>query len=135
MEGSNMVMPFEKFERIMNTLIKFKDKRERISDFVEKEIATASFCVCDIGTDLETIITSLLSDEFKCWFGKHTEEADRTCEWWKYHEYGLDNDIEYWLYGSLSTDEKKVVYDKDGTEIDITDLKDFYRFLCDYPSK
>ena len=51
MEGSNMVMPFEKFERIMNTLIKFKDKRERISDFVEKEIATASFCVCDIGTD------------------------------------------------------------------------------------
>ena len=133
MEGSNMVMPFEKFERIMNTLIKFKDKRERISDFVEKEIATASFCVCDIGTDLETIITSLLADEFKCWFGKHSEDGN--CEWWQYKEYGLDNDIEYWLYGSLSEDEKKVVYDKDGTEIDITDLKDFYQYLCEYSSK
>lgn len=129
-----MVMPFEKFERIMNTLIKFKDKREKISDFIETEIATASFCVCDIGNDLETTLTSLLADEFKCWFGKHSE-SDGTCEWWKYHEYGLDNDIEYWLYGSLSGDEKKVVYDKDGTEIDITDLKDFYRYLCNYSSK
>ena len=129
-----MTISFEKFERIMNTLIEFKNKREKISDFIESEIATSSFCVCDIGNDIENVIANLLADEFKCWYGKHSE-TDGTCEWWKYREYGLANDIEYWLYGSLSMDEEKVVYDKDGTEIDITSLENFYKYLCYYSSK
>lgn len=129
-----MTIPFEKFKLVMETLIAFKDKRERISDFVEKELASSSFCVCDIGYSLENALTSLLADEFKCWFGKYSE-SDGTCEWWNHKEYGLDNDIEYWLYGSISVDKKKIVYDKDGTEIDITSLEDFYKYLCTYSSK
>lgn len=131
MEGTTkMVMPFEKFEKIMNELLNFKSKRERISNFIETEIATSSFCVCDIGSELEDTLMYLLADEFSCWFGKESKK-DGTCQWWTYKGYGLDNDIAYWMYGfDLNSKDKKYLYDGQGNEIDITTLKDLYNYLC-----
>ena len=123
------VMPYEKFEKIMKTIINFSEKREKVGKFVEDELATSSFCIIDFGCDIETVLTNLLADEFKCWFGNDADN-DGTCTWWKKKHYGTDNDIEYWLYGfDFVKDSKKCVYDKEGNEIIITSLRQLYDYL------
>lgn len=122
-----MCMPFEKFEAIMTTIMEFDKKRERISDFMEKEISTSTYCICDVGSEVETALISLLADEFKCWYGKNSEKG--LCKWWESTR-NDENDIEYWLYGFIHEEDKKCIYDKEGNEIKIRTLKEFYDYLC-----
>ena len=130
-----MSMPFEKFENIMNTIIEFDKKRNRISDFIEKEISTSTYCVVDVGSEVETTLINLLADEFNCWYGKESKE-DGSCNWWTYNKgYGLENDIEYWLYSFIMDEDNKCLYDKDGNEIKVNTLKDFYNYLCSCKDK
>ena len=128
-------MSLEKFKYILEMLVKIKEKREKVTDFFEDELCPDSWAIFTFGEDIDTIIMHMLADEFNCWFTD--SETKNSTDWWKEEDrFKLkDNDIEYWLYGSLSADEKKVVYDKDGTEIDITSLEDFYQYLCNYSSK
>lgn len=115
-------MSYEKFKHIMNILIEFKEQRGRISDFIEKEISTSTYCVCDIGNDIETCLINLLADEFNCWYSL----SDRKdYDWWK-DTYNIENDIENWLY-SISDKPKTVTINK--VKYNIDSLEDLYKFL------
>lgn len=118
------LMPFQKFKVIMNTLLDFQAKKDRISDFFEKELMEDSWCIFTAGNEVEEALINLLADEFDCWYSFKDEIKE--FEWWtSEHHYGMENDIETWLY---SLDEKKVVIVND-KEIDISSIESFYDFL------
>lgn len=117
-----MLMSFDKFKYIMNILIEFKEQRERISDFIEKEISTSTYCVCDIGNDVESALINLLADEFNCWYSLSDRED---YNWWE-NTHNIENDIENWLY-SISDKPKTVTINK--VKYSIDSLEDFYKFL------
>ena len=106
----------------MNILIEFKEQRGRISDFIEKEISTSTYCICDIGNDIESALINLLADEFNCWYSL----SDRKdYNWWK-DTYNIENDIENWLY-SISDKPKTVTINK--VKYNVDSLEDLYKFL------
>lgn len=118
------LMPFDKFKKIMEILIEFQQKKDRISDFFEKELMEDSWCLITLGTPVEDALVSLMADEFECWysFREEVEEFD----WWRDPKYrGFENDIETWLY---SLDEYKSIT-MNGKEIDISSIESFYDFL------
>lgn len=118
------LIPFDKFKKIMEILIEFQQKKDRISDFFEKELMEDSWCLITLGTPVEDALVSLMADEFECWysFREEVEEFD----WWRDPKYrGFENDIETWLY---SLDEHKSIT-VNGKEIDISSIESFYDFL------
>ena len=118
------LMSYEKFKAIMNILLDFQQKKDRISNFFEKEIMEDSWCLITLGTPVEDALVSLVADEFECWysFREEVEEFD----WWRDLKYrGFENDIETWLY---SLDEHKSIT-VNGKEIDISSIESFYDFL------
>lgn len=148
-----MVMTFEKFEHIMKQIQAYESKRDRISDFLEKEICTDSYCLFNVGEELVTTITSMLADYFNCWYNiklngnceikedtsidfqsladiienkENFREDSETPIWWNSKYKRWDNDIEYWLY----EDNKKITID--GKEIPIGTLRELYDYLVNY---
>ena len=147
------VMPFEKFKYIMTQVQEYEAKKERISDFLEEEVCTDSYCLFTVGEDLVTTITSMLADHFNCWYnvrlscnveikedtstdfsalveavkksGNFKEDSE-TPLWWDNKYRRWDNDIEYWLY----EDNKKIIIDSE--EIPIGTLEEFYSYLINY---
>lgn len=118
------LMPFSKFKSLMNVLLEFQQKKERVSDFFEKELMDNSWCVLTFGTTVEDALINLIADEFECWytFKDNIKEFD----WWQAEDkYGMENDIETWLY---SLDEHKSIT-VNGKEIDISSIESFYDFL------
>jgi hypothetical protein len=118
------LMSYEKFKAIIEILLEFQQKKDRISDFFEKEIMEDSWCLITLGTPVEDALVSLLADEFDCWysFKEKVEEFD----WWRGPKYrGFENDIENWLY---SINEEKAVT-VDGKEIDISSIESLYDYL------
>lgn len=119
------LMPFEKFKAIMNILINFKEQKDRISDFFEKELMRDSWCLLTVGNEVESALINLLADEFECWYSFH--EKPEVYDWWdtakKYR--GFENDIENWLYSI--DDIKTVILNEE--EIDITSIESLYEFL------
>lgn len=125
------VMPFGKFQRIMKTLEDLSEKRTKISDFIEAEIATDSWCYVTFGQELEDVVVKMLADEFECWYTiKPVLDEEAGEDWWKEDgiRYGWSNDIEYWLYDFSNEKEKKTIT-INSEEIDITSLEDFYNYL------
>lgn len=147
------IMPFEKFEYIMKQIQEYEAKRGRISDFLEKELCSDSFCLFNVGEDLLTTVTSMLADEFNCWYniytGSKVEEVNKSLNeiskgwqellkngsikqesdspvWWNPKVRRWDNDIEYWLY----EDNKRIVINE--KEIPIETLPEFYDYLVKY---
>lgn len=120
------LMPFSKFQRIMETLVEFQQKKERISDFFEKEIMEDSWCLITVGTPLEDILINLLADEFECWYS--LTEGEHDFDWWSEgRPYGIENDIEYWLYPTSNEEEKSIEINE--KKIDITSLESLYDYL------
>ena len=62
------LMPYEKFKAIMTILVDFKEQRDRISDFFEKELMQDSWCIITLGSNIESALMGLLADEFECWY-------------------------------------------------------------------
>ena len=137
------VMPFEKFEYIIQQILEHEAKRERISDFIEEEFCTDSYCFFTVGDKLQETLVNLLADEFNCWYkvdyntnvdklkeslGIETEKLEdkETPVWWDKSVRKWENDIEYWLY----EDAKKI--EIDGEEIPIGTVKEFYDYLIKY---
>ena len=134
------LMKYDKFKYILNVVKGYQNKIERISDFMEKEVCTDSYCIINVGDELVSTLTSMLADEFDCWYflgsapavnweilvnGQPAElkEIEPTPnEWWKSSR-RWDNDIEYWLY----EDDKKIVVD--GKEVPIETEGQFYDYL------
>ena len=122
---SKKLMSFPKFKYIMNKLIEFRDKKEKISDFYEKEIMTDSFCFVTLGSEVESALVNLLADEFECWYSFDKDISN--FNWWETEGYkGYENDIENWLY-TISNDPKTVTIN--GNEIPIDSLEELYEFL------
>ncbi len=117
-------MPYEKFEVLMNTLIEFQDKRDMISNFLEKEICTDSFCLVTFGTDLENKLINLIADEFECWYSFRGKEAT-DYDWW-INRTAIENDIENFLY-QVTEDPMRI--EVDGKEFIITTVKELYDYL------
>ena len=118
------LMPYDKFKYIMEVILEFQQKRDRVSDFFEKELMEDSWCLITFGTPIESALISMLADEFDCWysFKEKVEEFD----WWREPKYcGMENDIETWLY---SLDEQKSIT-VNGREIDISSVESLYDYL------
>ena len=125
MKNKEQLMSFPKFKYIMNKLIEFRDKKEKISDFYEKEIMTDSFCFVTLGSEVESALVNLLADEFECWYSFDKDVSNYN--WWEIEGYkGYENDIENWLY-TISRDPKTVTIN--GNEIPIDSLEELYEFL------
>ena len=117
-------MSFDKFKHIMNVLIEFQQKKDRISDFFEKELTEDSWCIFTLGNTIESALVNLLADEFDCWYSFKDDIKD--FEWWTDEKhYGMENDIEVWLY---SIDEEKAVW-IDNKKIDISSIASLYDYL------
>ena len=122
---SKELMSYEKFKAILDTLISFKNQKDRISDFFEKELMADSWCIITLGSEVENALISLLADEFECWYSFH--EKPEVYDWWNTSNgyRGFENDIENWLY---SVDDNKVVI-LNKEEIDISSTESLYDFL------
>ena len=118
------LMPFSKFKLLMNVLLEFKQKKDKVSDFFEKELMENSWCMITFGNTVEDALINLIADEFECWY---TFKDDiKEFDWWQAeNKYGMENDIETWLY-SLDEHKSITVNEK---EIDISSIESFYDFL------
>lgn len=118
------LMPFSKFKLLMNVLLEFKQKKDKVSDFFEKELMENSWCLITFGDTIESALINLIADEFECWY---TFKDDiKEFDWWQAeNKYGMENDVEMWLY---SLDEHKSIT-VNGKEIDISSIESFYDFL------
>lgn len=123
---NKQLMSYEKFKAIMNILVDFKEQRERISDFFEKELMQDSWCLITLGNTVESALVGLLADEFECWYSFH--EKPEVYDWWNTSEKyrGFENDIESWLY-EISDEPKTVTLN--GEEIPIDSIEELYDFL------
>jgi hypothetical protein len=118
------LMSYDKFKHIMNVLLDFQQRKDRISDFFEKELMEDSWCIFTLGSTVEDALINLLADEFECWYSFKEDIKDFV--WWtEEKQYGMENDIETWLY---SLDDVKVMT-INGKETDISSLESFYDFL------
>ena len=117
-------MPFSKFKLLMNVLLEFQQKKDKVSDFFEKELMENSWCLITFGDTIESALINLIADEFDCWY---TFKDDiKEFDWWQAeNKYGMENDIETWLY-SLDEHKSITVNEK---EIDISSIESFYDFL------
>ena len=120
----NEPMPFSKFKLLMNVLLEFQQKKDKVSDFFEKELMENSWCLITFGDTIESALINLIADEFDCWYAFKDDIKD--FDWWQAeNKYGMENDIETWLY---SLDEHKSIT-VNGKEIDISSIESFYDFL------
>ena len=135
------IMKYDKFKYILNVIKNYNEKIERISDFMEKEVCTDSYCMINVGGELINTLTSMLADEFDCWYyissgninletlvegkipGVNREIEPPVNEWWDSSKGRWENDIEYWLY----EDNKKIIIE--GKEVPIETEGQFYDYL------
>ena len=134
------IMKYDKFKYILNVIKGYNAKIQRISDFIEKEVCTDSYCFVDVGEELVNTLTSMLADEFDCWYyisspslnindlvegniKKTYEDNIPENRWWDKSSRKWDNDIEYWLY----EDTKKIYIG--GKEVPIETEGQFYDYL------
>ena len=124
-------MSLDKFKAIMNILVDFQDRRDRIDRFFEKELMEDSWCILTIGNTVVDALINLLADEFDCWYS--FREDIKNFDWWTNEKnYGMENDISAWLY---SLDEDKVITVND-KEINISSIESLYDYLvASYKSK
>ena len=93
-------MSYEKFKYIMQTLVAFSEKKNKIADFFEKEIMEDSWCIITLGNPIEDVLINMLADEFECWYT--FREGVKEFDWWIIEEgnryKGFENEIADWIY-------------------------------------
>ena len=119
---SKELMSLEKFKYIMETIEKGISQRNKISDFMEKELCTDSWCLFNVGTPIEDCLIGMLADEFKCWYSL---KDNASFEWWNSRR-GLENDIENYFY---SLQEKPYTLVMNNKKFIIDTVEDLYNFL------
>ena len=119
------IMSYGRFKKIMETIINYDKKIERISDFMEKEIAEDSYCFITLGRDVQQALINTLADEFNCWYSLSEKPISH---WWANDKnYGAENDISWWLY---TDPESRVIYIQ-GKEVRVKTLPKFYDYLVE----
>lgn len=107
-------MEFEKFKKYIDTINNTHEKQDLLSKCIEENLATSTYCIVDISTDVIASLIDLLADYYNC----------------KYERDGVDdNDISWWLY----EDVEKIIYIKDengeGKKIPLLDTYSFWKYL------
>jgi len=107
-------MEFEKFKKYIDTINNTHEKQDLLSKCIEENLATNTYCIVDISTDVIASLIDLLADYYNC----------------KYERDGVDdNDISWWLY----EDVEKIIYIKDENgeekEIPLFDTYSFWKYL------
>lgn len=115
---------YKRFEKIMTTIMEFDSQIERVNDFFEKELMKDTWCVFTLGDDIQHALTSMLADEYDCWYSRRVDE--KPSKWWE-SKYGASNDIEWWLYEA--SDEKSISVN--GKTYNLTTLPQFYDYLME----
>lgn len=100
-------MEFELFDKIYTAIKEHHEKQSRISDFLESELCSSSFCFCDMGDNLIDLLIELLVREF-----------DDRAEW-----------IEYCLYEKPDKIGDYVFEDEEPIKLNTT--KEIYDFLME----
>lgn len=106
------MIDFKTFEHVIQVIKDHDNFNRNFSKFLEQNICTDSYCYVDIGRELQKTLIELLCDIFK--IPKNVEH--------------IGNDIEWWLYEGA---DKKIYY-KDGSVLDVNNIKDFYNYLLNY---
>ena len=111
-----VIMEFEKFKRYIESIQHTYEKEETLSNCIQENITTSTFCIVDISEEVISSLVEILVDYYDC----HFEVLNHK-----------DNDIAWWLY----TDEK-IIYitdEKSGkkTELHLEDVYSFWKYLED----
>ena len=106
-------MEFEKFKRYIDAINSTFEKEEALAKCIEQNLASNSFCIVDICSDVIASLVDLLATYYDC----HYEIQEH-----------LDNEISWWLY----EDVEKIIYiKKNGKEkkIPVPDIYSFWKYL------
>lgn len=105
-------MKFEEFKKHINRIQSTEKKEEELSKCIEKVLATSTYCIVNLASELTVSVIELLADYYDCYFEIQGVK---------------DNEISWWLYD----EHKKVYVKKNGIEqeIDLSSLKGFWRYL------
>lgn len=109
------IMEFETFKKHINRLLLTREKEEKLSDCIEENLASSTYCIVDIAGDVCTSVEELLADYYDC----------------QYEILGhKDNDISWWVYEDA--DKRKIyIKEEDGKEktIDLSTIEKFWKYL------
>lgn len=108
-------MEFEKFKKHIDRLLLTREREEKLSDCIEENLSTSTYCIVDIAGDVCTSVEELLADHYDCYYEilGHKE-----------------NDISWWVYEDA--DKRKIyIKEKDGKEktIDLSTIEKFWEYL------
>lgn len=108
-------MEFETFKKHIDRIQNTREKEEKLSDCIEENLASSTYCIVDIAGEVCTSVEELLADYYDCY----------------YEIQGVkENDISWWLYES---EEHRKIYieNKNGNkeEINLATIEDFWKYL------
>lgn len=102
-------MNYKLFKEIVHVIQRHENSNRKFSKFLEEKICTSSFCTVDYGQELIDMLIKVIEQEFNL----QKDSVGYT-------------DITWWLYESAN---KKIIYYSDGTQRDLTKLKDLYKYM------
>lgn len=108
-------MEFEKFKRYIDTINNTVEKEELISECIEQNLSSSTFCIVDICSDVIKLLVDLLADYYNCQY-EIQEHNDNEISWW------LFEDVEKIIYVNENGKEK---------EIQVQDVYAFWKYLED----
>ena len=112
-------MEFVKFEKHINTIKNTLEKEKEVSDCIQKNLSTSTYCIVDISNEVIDSIIELLADYYDCYFDLLNSKS---------------NDISWWLFESVNItiiDHKKEKEEK----IIVEDIHSFWEYLEDSRNK
>lgn len=101
-------MEFKIFEKHIQRIIETEKREEILSKCIEENLARSTYCIVDITNEVVMSVEELLADYYDCYFEVQGVRV---------------NDISWWL-----ENEDKIIY-IDDKEINLNDLKDFWKYL------
>lgn len=98
-------MEFETFKKHIDRILLTREKEDKLSDCIEENLSSSTYCIVDIAGDVCTSVEELLADHYDCY----------------YEIQGVkDNDISWWLY--TEKEHRKIHIKEKGKREKIIDL-------------
>ena len=114
-------MEFVKFEKHINTIKNTLEKEKEVSECIQKNLSTSTYCIVDISNEVIDSIIELLADYYDCYFDLLNSKS---------------NDISWWLFESVNKVITIIVHKKEKEEkIIVEDIHSFWEYLEDSRNK
>lgn len=108
-------MEFEKFKKHIDRILNTREKEEKLSKCIEENLATLTYCIVDLSSEVCTSVEELLADYYDCYYEIQGKQ---------------ENDISWWIY---EDEENRKFYiqneDDSEEEIDLRTTKQFWEYL------